>query len=45
MDQFTTQHDVISISTASAAPSDVNHDLINARETGGKAYDEFQVTP
>ena len=39
---FSTQYDLISISTASAAPPDVKHDLINAREKGGKAYDEFQ---
>ena len=39
---FSTQYDLISISTASAAPPDVKHDLINAREKGGKDYGEFQ---
>ena len=39
---FSTQYDLISISTASAAPPGVKHDLIYAREKGGKAYDEFQ---
>ena len=38
---FSTQYDIISISTASAAPP-YKHDRINAREKGGKAYDEFQ---
>ena len=39
---FSTQYDFISIPTASAAPPDVKHDFINAKEKGGKAYDEFQ---
>ena len=42
---FTTQYYVISISTASAVTPDVEHDLINARETGGKASDELKKTP
>ena len=39
---FSTQYDLVLISTASAAPPDVKQDLINSREKGGKAYDEFQ---
>ena len=42
MNPFSTQYGLISIQTASAAPPGVKHDLINAREKGGKAYDEFQ---
>ena len=32
---FSTQYDIISISTASAVPPYVKHDRINAREKGG----------
>ena len=39
---FSTQSELISISTASAAPPDVKHDLTVAREKGEKAYDEFK---
>ena len=40
---FSTQYDVISVSTKSAAPPDVKHDLINAREEEGKAYDKLRL--
>ena len=37
-----TIYDLISISTASAAPPDVKHNCINAKEKGGRTYNEFQ---
>ena len=42
MNPFSTQYDVISVSTASAATPDVKHDFINAKEKGGKTYNKFQ---
>ena len=42
MNPFFTQSELISISTASAAPPEVKHDLMNAKEKGEKAYDEFR---
>ena len=41
MNPFSTQNDIISILTASAAPSDVKHDFINAKEKGRNIYNEF----
>ena len=40
---FSTQYDVISVSTASTAPKGVKRGLINAREKEGKAYDELRL--
>ena len=42
MNPFSTQYDLISISTASTAPPDVKDDFINATEKGRKTYNEFQ---
>ena len=39
---ISTQYDLISISTASAAPPDVKYDFINAKEKGRNTYNEFQ---
>ena len=39
---FSTQSELISISTASAPPADIKHDLIFARKKGEIAYEEFQ---
>ena len=42
MNPFSTQSELISISTASAAPPKVKHNLMNAKDKGEKAYDEFR---
>ena len=39
---FSTKYDIISISTASAAPPGVKHDFIIEKKTGGKTYNESQ---
>ena len=42
MNPLSTHYDLISIATPSEAQPDVKHYVINAKEKGGKTYNEFQ---